>query len=100
MPVLMKAVLLFGLNLLDALLTLIWIKNNLAEEGNFIMAHVLSLGETPFLLVKIFVGALALLVFYRWAHLRIAQLGVSVALSVYMLLMGVHLFTGFATIIK
>jgi hypothetical protein len=98
MPVLMKAILLFGLNLLDAILTLVWVKNNLAEEGNFIMAHFLEHGETVFLLVKILIGALAVLVFYRWAHLRVTRIGLSVSLTVYLLLMGVHFVTGIAAI--
>lgn len=98
MAVLLKGILLFGLNLLDALLTLIWVNNNIAEEGNFVMAHVLSLGELPFLAVKILIGVLALLVFCKWSHLRITKIGLSASLAVYLLLMGVHLFTAVAAI--
>lgn len=98
MDILLKAVLLFGLNLLDALLTLIWVKNGLAKEGNGLMAHVLALGETPFLFVKIAVGFLAVLVFYNWSYMRITRIGLSLALGVYFLLMGVHVLTGFAAI--
>lgn len=98
MSVLLKAILLFMLNLLDALLTLFWVRNDFAEEGNFLMAHLLSHGDMPFLLVKIGVGTIALLVFYRWAHLRISQLGLSLALGVYVLLMGIHLLTCFEAI--
>lgn len=96
MNLLLKAILLFGLNLLDALLTLIWVRNDLAHEGNALMANLLTFGEGPFLFVKTAVGVLAVLVFYRWAHLRVAQVGISLTLSVYMLLMGVHLLTGIA----
>lgn len=98
MGILLKAIMLFALNLLDALLTLFWVRQNVAEEGNAIMAQVLSFGEVPFLLVKILMGTIALFVFYRWAHLRVSQIGVTLALGVYILLMGVHLFTGFAAI--
>ena len=94
MNVLLKAVLLFGLNLLDALLTLIWVRGNAATEGNGLMASVLALGDETFLVVKILIGTLALLVFYRWAHLRISNFGVSLAVVIYLLLMGVHLVTG------
>lgn len=98
MGVLLKGVLLFTLNFLDAVLTLFWVRHDIAHEGNTLMAYVLSFGEVPFLLVKIAVGAVALAVFYRWAHLRVAQVGVTFALVVYILLMGVHLFTGIAAI--
>jgi hypothetical protein len=98
MSVLLKAVLLFGLNLLDALLTLIWVQNGLAEEGNALMAHVLAFGSGLFLFVKIAIGILTLLVFYRWSSLRITQIGVSLALGVYLFLMGVHAVTCYAAI--
>ncbi len=98
MPVLLKAILLFGLNFVDAVLTLFWIRINVAEEGNAVMAYVLAFGEMPFLAVKIAIGAIALTVFYRFAHLRVSQIGVSLALVIYILLMGVHLLTGFAAV--
>lgn len=94
--VLAKGILLFGLNLLDALLTIIWVRNDLATEGNALMDYFLQHSEFSFLSVKIIVGTAALLVFYRWAHLKIAQIGVTFACGVYLLLMGIHLLTGIA----
>lgn len=96
MPVLLKAVLLFGLNFIDAVLTLFWVRNHFAEEGNAIMAQVLSFGEMPFLAVKLVIGAVAFTIFYRFAHLRVSQIGLSLALAVYALLMLVHVATGVA----
>ncbi len=98
MNILLKAVLLFGLNLLDALLTLIWVQSGLAEEGNGLMANVLSFGGGLFLFVKIAIGVLAVLVFYRWSSLRITQIGLSLALGIYFLLMGVHAVTCYAAL--
>lgn len=98
MAILLKSILLFGLNLLDALLTLVWINNNVAEEGNFVMAHVLSLGEMPFLMVKTLIGTLAVLVFCRWAHLPVTRFGLSASLIVYVLLMGIHIATAIVAI--
>lgn len=98
MPVLLKAILLFGLNFVDAVLTLFWIRINAAQEGNALMAYILAFGEMPFLAVKIGIGALAVWMFCRFAHLRISQIGVSFALLIYVLLMGVHLLTGFAAV--
>ena len=93
-----KALWLFGLNFLDAVFTLFWVKNNLAEEGNTLMAHLLQLGDAPFLAVKILIGTLALLVFCRYAHLRLANVGLSLALGVYSLLMVIHLLTGISAL--
>lgn len=100
MNILLKAVLLFGLNLLDALLTLIWVQSGFAEEGNALMAHVLAFGSGLFLFVKIAIGVLAVLVFYHWSSLRITQIGLSLALGVYLLLMGVHAMTCYAAIVN
>lgn len=98
MDSLTKALLLFGLNFLDAVFTLFWVKNNFAEEGNTLMAHLLHLGDAPFLAVKILIGTLALLVFCRYAHLRLANVGLTLALCVYSLLMVVHLLTGISAL--
>lgn len=94
MNILTKALWLFGLNFIDGVLTLFWVRHNLAQEGNALMAHLLNFGAAPFLLVKILMGTLALLVFYHYAHLRITHIGLSVALGIYSVLMVIHLFTG------
>jgi len=89
-----KSCLLFVLNLLDAQLTLVWIRLNVATEGNALMAHILNYGEWSFLAIKLAVGAFAALVLYRCAHLPLAKHGLNVALSIYVLLMVVHGATG------
>ncbi|MEZ5427764.1 MAG: DUF5658 family protein [Pyrinomonadaceae bacterium] len=94
MQLLIQASLLFTLNLLDAVLTIYWIRNGFATEGNQLMAGLLNIGNIPFLAVKVSVGALAAVVLWRWRHLRLAKIGLAVSLSVYVFLMGVHLFTG------
>lgn len=88
--------LLFGLNLLDALLTLIWVRNGIATEGNQLMARLLEIGDFSFLAVKVAIGAVAVVVLLRWGNFKLAQYGLAVALAVYMGLMGVHIFTGLA----
>jgi len=87
-------VLLFALNLLDAVLTIYWVRNGFATEGNQLMASLLDIGDAPFLLVKIAVGTIAAVVLWRWRNLRLAKLGLAFALVVYITLMGVHFFTG------
>jgi hypothetical protein len=89
-----KSCLLFVLNWLDAQLTLVWIRLNVATEGNILMAHVLNYGETTFLGAKLAVGAFAAYVLYRCAHLPIAKHGLTLVLSIYVMLMLVHAATG------
>ena len=86
--------LLFVLNFLDAVLTLYWIKNGFATEGNYLMASLLEIGDSTFLTVKLIVGAIAATVLYNWGHLKTARYGLTIALAVYVSLMGVHLVTG------
>lgn len=89
-----QTILLFLLNAADALLTIYWVRNGYATEGNLLMAHLLDMGNAPFLTVKIMVGAAAALVLSKWGNLRIAQYGLTISLAVYLGLMGVHFFTG------
>jgi len=92
---LLKSFLLFSLNWLDAQLTILWVRLNVAGEGNGLMASLLNLGETQFLLVKLVVGAFAAYVLYRAAHLPLAQRGMRLVLAIYLGLMFVHVATGF-----
>jgi hypothetical protein len=92
---LLKSFLLFSLNLLDAQLTILWVRLNVASEGNGLMASLLNLGETQFLLVKLVVGAFAAYILYRAAHLPLAQRGMRLVLAIYLGLMFVHAATGF-----
>ena len=89
-----QSILLFSLNLLDALLTIFWVRNGIATEGNELMARLLDIGDLTFLSVKIAIGATAALVLLLWGNRKVARYGVTVALALYISLMGVHLFTG------
>jgi len=82
------------MNFLDAQLTLVWIRLNVATEGNGLMARILDHGEVSFLGVKLAIGAFAALLLYRCAHLPIARRGMTLVLSVYVALMVVHVATG------
>src|ERR1035437_2957920 len=94
MPLLRPRFLLFTLNLLDALLTLVWVRSGIATERNHLMAKLLDIGNLPFLGVKVVIGAVAALVLMRFGKLPLARYALAVALAVYIGLMGVHLFTG------
>jgi hypothetical protein len=93
-----KSLLLFALNWLDAQLTLLWVRLNIATEGNGIMARLLDLGEGPFLVAKLAVGAFAAYVLYRAAHLAMARRGMRLVLGVYCALMLVHTATAFSAL--
>ena len=99
MDTLLKSILLFLLNLLDAKLTIIWVRNGVAEEGNIIMAYLLECGNAPFLLTKVAIGAFATLMFYNWSHHPVARVGLVLSLGVYLLLMCVHAATSISTFI-
>ena len=94
MQLLIQAFLLFGLNFLDAVLTIYWVRNGFATEGNQLMASLLDIGDLPFLAVKLAVGAIAAIVLWRWRNLRLAKYGLTLTVCIYITLMGVHLFTG------
>src|SRR5215213_10226817 len=94
MPLFHQTFLLFALNFFDAVLTIYWVRNGFASEGNQLMAGLLDMGNAPFLMVKIAVGAIAAIVLWRWRDLRIAKYGLTLALIVYVGLMGVHFVTG------
>ena len=98
MDTLYKSLLLFAMNWLDAKLTILWVRMNIATEGNAIMARLLNLGEAPFLLVKLFIGAFAAYILYRCAHMPLARRGMKLVLGLYLLLMAVHVVTGFAAL--
>jgi hypothetical protein len=89
-----KSLLLFAMNWLDAQLTILWVRLNVATEGNGLMASLLNHGETSFLLVKLAIGAFAAYVLYRCAHLPVARRGMQLVLGVYIALMLVHAATG------
>lgn len=96
MRLLRRTSLLFGLNLLDALLTLVWVRNGIASEGNHLMAKLLEIGDVWFLAAKVGIGVVTVAVLLKWSNSKVAEYGLAVALAVYLGLMGVHIFTGLA----
>lgn len=89
-----KSLLLFAMNWIDAQLTLLWIRLNVATEGNGLMAGLLNHGEGSFMGVKLIVGAFAAYVLYRCSHLPLARRGMTLVLVVYTGLMLIHTATG------
>lgn len=98
MSVYAKCLLLFVLNLMDAALTILWIRGGWATEGNGLMALLLEAGDLPFLLVKLSVGALVSYVLFRWSHVALARRGLTAVSGLYVALMFVHAATALSAI--
>src|SRR5712671_4334460 len=98
MGALAKSLLLFALNWIDAQLTLFWVHTNIASEGNGLMNQLLKVGDAPFLLVKLAVGAFAAYTLYRCSHLPLARRGMQLVLTIYVALMFIHAATGMSAL--
>ncbi len=98
MSALAKSLLLFVLNWIDAQLTLFWIHANVASEGNGLMNQLLKVGDAPFLLVKLAIGAFAAYTLYRCSHLPLARRGMQLVLAIYLGLMLAHAATGMSAL--
>ena len=98
MNALYRSLLLFALNWLDAQLTILWVRLNVATEGNGVMARLLNLGEAPFLSVKLAIGAFAAFILYRCSHIPMARRGMKLVLAIYLTLMFAHVVTGFSAL--
>jgi len=83
--------LIFSFNLVDGLLTLLWVYMGIAEEANPIMAYFLNLGPLYFLGIKIF-GVAALLCFvHRFYDMMLARILVMLVFLSYLFVLGIHL---------
>lgn len=98
MGALAKSIVLLVLNWLDGQLTLFWVHSHIATEGNGLMGALLKVGDAPFMLVKLAIGALAAYTLYRCSHLPLARHGMQLVLAVYGALMLVHAATGMSAL--
>jgi hypothetical protein len=87
---------LFGLNAIDALLTIFWVQTGIATESNHLMDALLSIGPMPFLLFKIGFGVFTATVLLYGSQYKLAKWGVRAGLTAYTFVMGTHLFTAVA----
>ena len=88
--------LLFSLNLIDAIVTIIWVRSGTAPEANHLMATLLDSGVLPFLAVKIGMGLVTCLTLMYGSGFKLARVGVTVALVAYAGAILSHILTGFA----
>ena len=73
---------------------MLWVRLNVATEGNELMARLLEHSPLSFLSIKLAIGAAAAYILYRFAHLALAKRGMTVVLAIYVALMFVHVATG------
>ena len=74
------------LNIFDAVLTSFVVSNALAIEMNPLMGAVLELGIAPFVVIKISIILLSIAVLWKYRRVKLAKLGTSICLFVYLLL--------------
>lgn len=84
----------FILNVLDGVMTLIWVFTGHARESNPVMDYLIWLHPAAFMAVKISLVALGALLLYRLRTNRLAVIGIFVAFIVYYaIVVGLHLST-------
>ena len=88
--------LLFGLNIVDAIVTIIWVRNGWATEANYLMAAALDFGDWAFLALKLGMGLFTAGVLLYGSQYRLAHIGARVALAAYSIAIASHILTGFA----
>jgi len=98
MSALTKSILLFVLNWADGQLTIFWVHSNIATEANTLMGQLLKLGDAPFLLTKLGIGAFAAYILFRSSHLKLARRGMQLVLAIYFGLMVAHAATGLSAL--
>ena len=87
---------LFALNIIDAIVTIMWIRSGVTTEGNYLMASVLDFGEVPFFAVKIGIGIVTCGVLLYGSEYRLARVGSRIALAAYSFAIVSHILTGLA----
>ena len=84
------ALLLF--NYIDSYLTLTLIQNDVAVEGNPIMAFHMENGISPFVVNKGFITSISLIIFCTLKNIHIAKIGLAFSVSIYFSIVLYELF--------
>jgi hypothetical protein len=81
----------FLLNVLDGLMTLLWISTGGSTEANPLMAYLLVHGAVLFMVVKVGIGFMVCLSLYAARHTTAAHRTLNVGVAVYALVIAMHL---------
>jgi hypothetical protein len=79
------------LNLLDAVLTLVWVHCGIAEEANLLLARVLEQSSVAFMMVKMGLVSFGVILLWNQRERLMARAGFAVALFAYSSLLVYHL---------
>ena len=79
------------LNLIDAVMTSLWVSEGIASEGNPVMAAALGLGLGQFVLGKVVLVGLGAASLYRLREQLLARIAVIPAVVLYCFVLGNHL---------
>lgn len=80
------------LNLLDAVLTLVWVNLGVAEEANVLLARVLDRSAVAFMLVKMGLVSAGLAMLWSHRQHKLASIGLVGCFFTYNALLGYHLW--------
>lgn len=84
------AILIFLLNIIDAFMTMHWVKHGIAEEGNPLMAPLLA-HPILFLSVKLTLVALGIYLLWKNHHEKLAMIGLFALLTIYGFILNIHI---------
>ncbi len=88
----MTANIIFILNLLDAILTSIWVGYGIADEANPVMAALINYSIPLFIAFKLTIGCVAWYAFYNFRGLTVTKVCSGIALAMYSYITGIHAF--------
>ena len=81
--------LLFVLNYVDALFTLVWVGLGVASEANPLMETLVH-DPILFVAVKVAIVSLGCYLLHRYSHKRFAQWAIRIGFASYMCILGIH----------
>ena len=79
------------LNLLDAVLTLLWVNTGIAVEANALLSDLVETNALAFMVVKLSLVSLGLLLLWRQRERKLAVAGLMIAFVAYNSLLVYHL---------
>ena len=81
----------FILNVMDGILTLVWLFTGRAVESNPLMAHVIEISPVLFIVLKTTLVGLSTALLWRYRHRPLAVVGLFLGFIVYYAILLVHL---------
>ena len=78
------------MNLIDGLMTLVWVRSGVATEGNPFMDRMMAHGPVGFMIIKLALVSLGVGLLWRLRHRRAAAVGMVGAAVIYSSILLVH----------